>query len=1392
MAWQQVIERLRGRSGKKSDKNRRRAMRRRLQHETLNRRMLLAGDLGAISGVSFVDLTGDGLDVSDPRLDGVTINLYRDVDDNGILDANDGAAIDTTTSDNDGFYFFRGLTVDTYLVEQESAGADLVAPDPIVIDVTNAGGSLFETIDDFSATAQSLIADGSDPTDEDSALASEVLGGARDLEVTRTSAQGILFIAADPNDETLSIGSQTQGAGTLLIQYDGNDGSTTLDPTGLGGVSLADGSPGDPVDSDAGLLIQATQENAGDTIDVRIYTDGANYAEATGIVIPELSSGETDVYLRFSTDFTLVGTPDFNDVGAIEFEVSIAANNDKTFEAFNVRGPMIETGNLPNEQLLTLGGTVFNDNGTNANNGVLDGAEIGVAGVTVELYAEPDGGGAIDPDTQTPVATTATDSNGDYSFDTLLAGNYLVVVPESEFGSSAVLEGMTSSTGNDPAPDPDDDVDNDDNGTSVSGTGIVTGEITLAAETEPINDGDSNANTNFTLDVGVVQAVDVSVTKVIDQDDSNRVAGGEVFFDITFQNLGTSDATGVTVVDTLPAGLTLDQASSDFGGFTPVIVGQEITVNVGSLAAGAAGTIRIAADIDVALVNPVTNTVDVDATEADVDPSNKTATVIVSLLNADLAITKTDDVTGTLVAGDQMTYTITVVNNGPDTATGIVAMDTLPSGLSFVSSSFTSGSGSVTDNSGVLTIDIDDLNGSQSAVVEIVVDSAVDVADTLDNTVTVSMTPDIDPDPTDNTATVQTAVSRDVDASVTKTFTGTPTAGGQLTFVIDVTNDGPSPARGVQVLDTLASEFTFVSLNAGNSGATVSQSGQDLTFDLPEVDVNETLTFEFTVDIAGSASGTINNQADVTTSDNDTDASNDSDDVDVTLAAGVLDLVLTKDVDLATAVPGQDSLVYSFTIAHDTDSNTDAGQVTFTDVLPAGTTGLTITAPDATSTNYDSATRTVTVVYDSVALAVTRSFTVSASINEEATGTLDNTGNIVIDGGDDDASNNTATASTTLTPQFDVTIDKTVDDTTPAPTTDVTYTIEIANTGPSTATTVELSDVIPTGMTFVSAALEGQAGSVSGSDITFAAVSLDSNETQTATIVLTVDANASGTLTNSASVTADSGETDTTNNTDSVSITATPEADLSIAKTVDQASAEAGDTLVYSITVTNAGPSTAVDAISVDTLPAGVTFVSGTGPDGALTESGGTVTVDGGDLDSGSSYNFTITVTVDNTTIGSVTNSVTVSTTTDEDDTSNNTATAVTTVTEASGSISGRVYLDSNDNGIVDDGEVGISGVVVTVTGTRDDGDTVDLSTTTDADGNYVFAELAAGTYDVEQVQPADFIDGQTTAGTGATATVIDNAFIDLDLGIGADAIDFNFGELAAQLSKRRFLASNG
>ncbi|MCX5676950.1 MAG: SpaA isopeptide-forming pilin-related protein [Planctomycetota bacterium] len=110
-------------------------------------------------------------------------------------------------------------------------------------------------------------------------------------------------------------------------------------------------------------------------------------------------------------------------------------------------------------------------------------------------------------------------------------------------------------------------------------------------------------------------------------------------------------------------------------------------------------------------------------------------------------------------------------------------------------------------------------------------------------------------------------------------------------------------------------------------------------------------------------------------------------------------------------------------------------------------------------------------------------------------------------------------------------------------------------------------------------------------------------------------------------------------------------------------------------------------------------------------------------------------------------------------------------------SLSGYVYYDSNNDGEIDFGELGIAGVTVKLTGINDLGQQVSLTTQTDSDGAYVFNTLRPGTYTITETQPANYLDGKDTVGTRG-GTVGNDVFSQITLAANTDGINYNFGEL--------------
>jgi len=1406
MIWRKIIRGL----NQSSAKHLKSRGQRKLRLERMEKRELLASDLGAITGIAFVDENNDGSSAGDPPVlvdgggnlvspgtpgaQGIQVQLFRDTNSNLVFDGGD-ALVGTDITDLTGNYRFDGLTEDRYFLEQQSV-PQLNTPSSITVDVTadDADGEQAVLIDDYSATAQSVTADSGTPTNTDFASASEVVGGERDVEVINTAGVGQITVLVDTVPQTLSIGSLGNATGSALLQYDGNDGSISLDPTGLSNVSLTGDATGTTADPAAGLVVLSRSDAAGELLTITVYTDAGN-SSSTTIAVPLNPTTTVETFVPFSSFSIVSGAgADFTDVGAIEASVTLAIDSDVIASIIESRRPGIVAASVPNILPIDLSGQLFDDNSVGGqNNGIKDALEGGLLNVVVELYEMPSAGQIVDPATDTPIASTTTAVGGVYSFPGLDPGHYATVVPVTQFQPGGALHGYSNSTGNDPPNDPDDNVDHVDDGTTLPSGDVITGTITLESNNEPIDDDDADPNTNTTLDFGFFPQIDLAVTKTVNAGLSNIIAGGNVVFDLEVENLGVLDATQVELVDVFPAGLTYTGSQNPSGAFTVNTAGATITVDIGTLTAGSIGTIQLLADIDVNQTADITNTVTASGFEVEVNNANNSEDEVLELVASDLEILKSGN-PDPVQAGSALTYTMTVTNNGPDSATGVTVLDTLPPDVTFDSGdvdgapgqvSFDAGTGIVTGNIGTM------VNGAVS-VVTVNVTVGASAAATLSNTATVSATPNTDSNPANNSSNISTAVTRLVDLDIDKVSSGTPISGQDITYSITVTNAGPSEAADIVVSDTLDPDLTFVSFDPLTSGATHSQAGQDLTFDVGTLASGAAATFEFDVTIASSAIGSIDNTASVTTSDSDTNPANDSALANI-IADSQIDLILGKSVDLLTAVPGSDQLVYTFNVSHDIDSISDANTVVVTDTIQPGLTGVTVNAPTADSTNYDPGTGVVTVQYNLLANGTTRSFTLTADVQEDATGTITNNASVSSLGTDLDPANNSASASTTLTPDFDVQVTKSPDDPNSIPEDTVVYTVDLTNTGPSTAPGVILTDVLPAGLTLVSATLDGQAGVEAGGTVTFPSVDLSSGQVATATLTLTVDTTTVGVLTNTASVQdlSAAGENNTTNNSASTDITVVAEADLGVAKTASSLASQVGASLTYDIQVSNAGPSPANNVVITDSLPAGVTFVSGTGPGGeVLSEVGGVVTANITSLASGATGAMTINVSIDAGAASSISNTVSVASDTGDSNAANDSASATTTVDPKNSTISGSVYIDANNNGIRELGEEAIAGVEITLEGTDLVGAITPQVVMTDANGDYSFTALAQGTYLVTETQPVPYREGQVTVGIGATATVGENSFTDLILAESTNATDFNFAELYQLLSKRLFLST--
>ena len=167
-------------------------------------------------------------------------------------------------------------------------------------------------------------------------------------------------------------------------------------------------------------------------------------------------------------------------------------------------------------------------------------------------------------------------------------------------------------------------------------------------------------------------------------------------------------------------------------------------------------------------------------------------------------------------------------------------------------------------------------------------------------------------------------------------------------------------------------------------------------------------------------------------------------------------------------------------------------------------------------------------------------------------------------------------------PQVDLAVTKTVSNAAPIEGDTIVYTITVTNNGPNKATGIQIQDLLPVGVTYVSDDSGGAYDPVTGK---WKAVNLISGASTTLNITATVDVGTLGmTITNTASVgNVAQTDTDPTNDSDSASITVVPPiAQYDMVKTSDTAAIAAPGTITYTFTFTNTGNVTLADLTVVD------------------------------------------------------------------------------------------------------------------------------------------------------------------------------------------------------------------
>lgn len=705
-------------------------------------------------------------------------------------------------------------------------------------------------------------------------------------------------------------------------------------------------------------------------------------------------------------------------------------------------------------------------------------------------------------------------------------------------------------------------------------------------------------------------------------------AGDELVYTIVVDNFGPGTARDVTVTDridsngayafTAPTGspADCDPAGGDGDG------AQTLTCALGDIPPNEGVSFEIA--LTASEGQSINNSADVRSSSVDPNPENNSATASGSV-NAAADLVVTTDGQAEAVAGETVIYRVAVNNLGPSEASNVVLYDRLPAGISIRSITPPPGSqcsgGTPGDPSDPLTCGLGTLENEGSAllIVEATVDPSVPDGVLLRHDAFATSNT-FDPNTSNDFSTHFTTVSAAADLSITKAAPATAVAGDLIQYRIAVANAGPSVARNVTVDDVLPDGLSVTSagvLSGAGRCTVLPASPGRVICDLAGVDPGEAVEVlvTATVDPALTDGSELVNEVEVTSDTADPDAGNNSTTAETTVSSQAA-LTLLKTVSDATPAAGDD-VVYTLEVRNVGAST--AADVVVTETLPEGLTFLqsTVRCTEGAAGEY-------LCDLGDLAPGATARFDVTAGVGSAAAcgAPLTNIASAEAE--------NAAAVSTSLDIIASCAADLRIlkfgsagGDLRAGQV--LTYTIVVDNLGPSYANSVTIRDEILSSGSFRVVDMNPNArgnhagascdrtAPVDGSGSLVITCDLGSQPLEVFdpldgsgrwVVEMSVTAAEAQAITNIASVSGTDFDPNPANNTATVESTLLDEADLSVTKTADPAVAVAGEALLYTLDVTNNGPSSAANVVLYDDLPPGVTLLEVTNPRGGCTLSG--------------------------------------------------------------------------------------------------------------------------------------------------------------------------------------------
>ncbi len=388
---------------------------------------------------------------------------------------------------------------------------------------------------------------------------------------------------------------------------------------------------------------------------------------------------------------------------------------------------------------------------------------------------------------------------------------------------------------------------------------------------------------------------------------------------------------------------------------------------------------------------------------------------------------------------------------------------------------------------------------------------------------------------------------------------------GNITYTLTVSNGGAANATNVVLTDTLPANVTFGM--ATPSQGMCAQAAGVVTCNLGTINNGAMATVAITVTPQAAAGGTsINNMASVTATENDPVAGNNSAAAMTTVNA-VAELTVTN-TDAPDPVNVGANVTYTVTVSNAGPNN--ASNVMLSDTLPANS--AFVSAMPSQGMCPAPAGGILTCNLGGLASGANANVMVVVTPGAAAVPSITNTASASASEVDTNPADNTNIAQmTAVTPVANLSVTKTdAPDPIQLGSGNITYTITVANAGPSAAASVVLTDTLPAGVTFVSATMPCTQAM---GTVTCNLGTINSGANTVITVIITPTA--SGTLNNTATVTGATMDPAAANNTAlaSTMVNVAQALDFSISASPTLINVVGGQTGRITVTITPIGGS---------------------------------------------------------------------------------------------------------------------------------------------------------------------------------------------------------------------------